>query len=101
MKRKEFYNTQAWKNTRRNYLQSVGGLCERCLANGMVTPAELVHHKTPLTDDNIGDLNIALCWDNLQALCRSCHADAHDEIYRQRSGRRYSIDDSGKVIVKE
>ena len=44
-----FYNSQAWKDTRRNYKQSVGGLCERCLKKGLYNPAEVVHHKTPLT----------------------------------------------------
>lgn len=99
MNRKEFYKTQAWKNTSRNYMQSKAGLCEKCLAKGLITPAEVVHHKEPLTDDNINDFNISLSWDNLQALCRSCHAAAHEEIYRRRSGKRYRIDDNGKVIV--
>ena len=69
-----FYDSRAWKDTRRNYKQSVGGLCEKCLAKGLITPAEIVHHKTPLTVDNVSDLNISLSWDNLQALCRQCHA---------------------------
>ena len=99
--RKRFYETQAWKDTRNSYLRSVGGLCEKCLAEGIVTPAEAVHHITPLTDENVNDASISLSWDNLQALCRKCHADAHDDIYRERSGRRYKIDKNGKVIVAE
>ena len=98
---KTFYNSTAWRNTRRDYKQSVGGLCEECLKKGIITPAEIVHHKTPLTKDNVSDLSVSLSWDNLQALCRKCHADAHDDIYRERSGRRYKIDKNGKVIVAE
>lgn len=98
---KAFYDSQAWKNTRRNYKQSVGGLCERCLAKGIITPAEIVHHKTPLTADNVKDLNISLSWKNLEALCRQCHAEVHDEMYADRSGRRYTIDQSGRIKIRD
>lgn len=96
-----FYRSQAWKDTRRNYKQSVGGLCERCLAKGIITPAEIVHHKTPLTADNVKDLNISLSWKNLEALCRQCHAEVHDEMYADRSGRRYTIDQSGRIRIRD
>ena len=89
----------AWQNTSKAYKKSVGGLCERCMAKGIVTPAEIIHHKTPLTDDNINDLNISLSWDNLQALCRQCHAEAHEEMYRQRTKKRYRIDRQGRVVI--
>ena len=100
-KHSAFYNSMAWKQTSRAYKQSVGGLCESCMAKGLVTPAEIVHHKIPLTDNNINDLNISLSWNNLQALCRQCHAEAHEEMYRQRTGRRYIIDKQGHVVIKE
>ena len=96
-----FYNSTAWRNTRRDYTQSVGGLCERCLAKGLITPADLVHHKIPLTQDNIKDLKVSLGWSNLQALCRQCHAEVHEEMYAERTGRRYRIDKSGKVIIRD
>lgn len=67
----------------------------------MVNPAEVIHHKIPLTDGNINDLSISLSWNNLQALCRQCHAEAHEEMYRQRTGRRYIIDKQGHVVIKE
>ena len=94
-----FYNTKAWKDTRRNYKQSVGNLCERCLSKGIITPAEIVHHKEPLTADNISNLNISLGWNNLEALCRACHAEVHEEMYKKRTGRRYSVDSSGKIVI--
>ena len=97
---KVFYATQAWKDTRRNYKQSVGGLCERCLAKGIIEPAEIIHHKIPLTTDNVSDVNISLGWNNLQALCRKCHAEVHDEMYMARSGRRYKIDSMGRVEIQ-
>lgn len=98
---KAFYHSAAWKNTRRNYKQSVGGLCERCLAKGMIVPADIVHHKIPLTDENINDLSISLSWDNLQALCRQCHAEVHDDMYAERTGRRYKINSNGHVVIRD
>lgn len=65
----------------------------------MVNPAEVIHHKIPLTDGNINDLSISLSWDNLQALCRQCHAEAHEEMYLQRTKRRYKVDKCGRVII--
>ena len=98
---KAFYSSQAWKDARRNYKQSVGGLCEECLKKGIITPADIVHHKKPLTDENVSDLSISLGWCNLQALCRQCHANAHEEMYAQRTGKRYRIDENGKVIIRD
>ena len=96
-----FYRSQAWKDTRRNYKQSVGGLCERCLERGVIASADIVHHIVPLTADNIGDINLSLNWDNLQALCRKCHADVHEEMYAKQSKRRYKIDEYGKVVIRD
>lgn len=96
---RQLYQSQAWKDTRRAYLRSVGGLCERCLAEGIITPAEIVHHKVPLTEDNVKDLNVSLSWNNLQALCRQCHAEVHEDIYRKRSKRRYTVSKSGVVSI--
>lgn len=94
-----FYNSQAWQETRRNYKQSVGGLCERCIEKGVIQPATVVHHKIPLTKDNINDLNISLGWCNLVALCDQCHADIHKELNGNPVGKRYIIDASGRVVI--
>ncbi len=90
-----FYKSQAWKRCRASYAASVGGLCERCLARGMYTPGVIVHHKVHLTPDNIGDPSVTLNWDNLELVCRDCHAELHDE--RQR---RYKIDPNGGVTTR-
>lgn len=94
-----FYQSQAWRHARAAYVKEKRGLCERCLAKGLYTPGVLVHHKTPLTPENITDENIALGHDNLELLCRDHHAEAHDEIYRGRTGRRYKFDELGRVIA--
>lgn len=76
-------------------MRSVGGLCERCLAKGIVKAGEIVHHKKPITPNNICDPNITLSFNNLQLVCRECHAEAHGA--RQT---RYTIDEYGRVSPK-
>lgn len=96
-----FYDSAAWKDTRRSYRQSVGNLCERCLKNGIIASADVVHHIVPLTKETVSDTNLSLNWDNLMCLCRKCHAEVHEEIYAKRSKRRYKIDKNGKVVMRD
>lgn len=89
-----FYNSPGWKETRRAYRKSVGGLCELCLKEGRYTAGEIVHHKIPLDPTNINNPDITLSWDNLQLVCREHHAQIHD-----RRKRRYKVDDMGRVTA--
>lgn len=91
-----FYKSTAWKKTSKAYAKSVGGLCERCRSQGIIKAGELVHHKEPVSPDNIGDVNITLNWNNLQLVCRECHADIH----HMERDRRYRIDASGHVTAR-
>ena len=79
------------------------GLCEPCLAKGIYTPAEIVHHKVHLSPDNIDDPSITLNYGNLERVCRDCHAKAHPEIYGSEAERimRVGFDEDGNVIRKE
>lgn len=90
---KTFYKSQAWKDTRNAYAKSKGGLCEVCLAKGIYRSGEIVHHKIHLTPENIADPSVSLNWDNLQLVCRDCHAQLHDN-----KQRRYKLDELGRVI---
>lgn len=90
-----FYGTKKWKECRNAFFIAKNGLCERCLARGKYTPAEIAHHIVPLSPENINDPNITLNWSNLQALCRDCHAEVHD-----KANARYKLDELGRVIVK-
>ncbi len=67
-----FYNSKAWKRTSRAYMQSQSYICERC-----GKPAAICHHKQWLNGSNVKDLNIALGFDNLEALCIDCHNAEH------------------------
>lgn len=90
---KGFYKSKAWQSTRSAYAKSVGGLCERCLSSGIYSTGEIVHHKQPITPDNINDSRITLSWDNLELLCRDCHGKAHGDK------KRYKVDEMGRVTV--
>ena len=89
-----FYKTKAWQKTRNAYAKSVGGLCEECLRNGIIKAGEIVHHKQPLTPENINNPNVTLNWNNLELLCRDCHAKMHGAV------KRYKVDEMGRVILK-
>lgn len=90
-----FYKSIAWQNCRNAYMKKVGGLCEDCLKENKITPAEEVHHIKWITPQNINDPNVTLNWKNLVALCREHH--------RQRHGAkqmRYKVDEFGRVTPK-
>lgn len=91
---RDFYASRAWANCRAAYKKKAGGLCERCLAKGLIVPGVIVHHKEHLTAENINDPNIALGFDNLELLCRDCHAAEHEQ-----NRKRYVFDDSGNIYM--
>lgn len=93
---RKFYSSQAWNNCRAAYMNQVNHLCERCLRNGLVVPAEIVHHKIELTPSNILNPDITLNFNNLEAVCRDCHSDIH-----KRREKRFKIMDDGRVIAVE
>lgn len=96
---KQFYKSKAWQACREGYMRSVGGLCERCYARGILTPGVIVHHKTYITPENIGDPTVTLNWDNLECVCRQCHEDEHKSGTHNRKSKRYMVDDFGHVVA--
>ncbi len=95
-----FYTSWIWRKCRKAFAESKGNLCERCLSRGIVQPGSKaqpleVHHKIPLTADNVKDPNIALAWSNLSLLCKSCH----DEERERKGGKRWKIGPDGRVII--
>ena len=92
---RSFYKSQAWKDCRAAYAKQRHGLCEVCLARGIYKPGEIVHHKVHITPDNITDPTVTLCFDNLQLLCRDCHADMHKDMVL-----RYKVDDLGRISAR-
>jgi len=91
---KRFYKSKAWQRCRSAYIASVGGLCERCLARGFITPGYIVHHKEYIDMNNITDPNVLLSFDNLEYLCLKCHNQEHFE-----ERKRYAINADGSVSL--
>ena len=87
-----FYRSWEWQRCRAGYIKSVGGLCERCAAKGLVTAGTQVHHRIRLTPSNLRDPSVALCWDNLELLCDECHQAEHHNI-------RWRCDAGGHVEI--
>ena len=75
-----FYRSSAWLLARQQKIAACNGRCEQCGAIG-----EEVHHKIPLTADNICNPNITLNPDNLIYLCKECHNKEHDRFKRRES----------------
>ena len=94
---KSFYSSRTWQECREEYARSKRYLCENCLAKGIITRGEIVHHITELTPANINDPSVALNFNNLRLVCRRCHAEEHGA----RKGARYLITDDGRVIPRE
>lgn len=89
-----FYCSSAWEKARKSYIQTKGGLCERCLAKGLIVTGKVVHHKIHLTEENYKEPSIALNFDNFELLCQECHNKEHHE----RKEKRYTFGESGEII---
>ena len=94
-----FYTSWIWRKCRKAFVESKGNLCERCLKRGVIEPGSKdrpleVHHKVPLTPENIKNPDIALGWDNLELLCKTCH-----DQERERKTKRWKIGLDGRVIL--
>ena len=94
-----FYVSWRWRKCRIAFAKSKGNICEECLARGIIEagskdrPLE-VHHKIPLTPENIHDPKVTLNWDNLQLLCKTCH-----EAKKDKKPKRWRVDQDGKVFM--
>ena len=99
---KAFYRSKAWERTREAYFRASRGLCEKCLTKGFVTPGAIVHHKEHLTPENISDPSVSLAFENLELVCRKCHAEEHPEIYGEpKRPQRVAFDGDGNVLRLE
>ena len=95
----QFYTSWTWRKCRKSFMQAKGNLCERCLSRGIIEagapdrPLE-VHHKIPLTADNVTDPKVSLSWDNLELLCKTCHDEE-----RERKAKRWRVGPDGRVSL--
>lgn len=93
-KRDRFYHSTAWAKAKQAKKMQARGICERCGKAGYE-----VHHKIPLTDENVDDPNISLNLENLELLCTACHNAARDEEERAKGKRNdYYFDEKGNMV---
>lgn len=106
---RQFYNSKAWKDCRNEYAKRRAHLCENCLKKGIYRPGEIVHHMIEIDPVTIEHPEIALNFDNLELLCRDCHAARHgggwSEANKKRraakeAANRYVVDENGNVSAK-
>ncbi len=96
-------NTSRWLRLRRDIL-TAHPLCERCEAEGYITPATEVHHRKPVEDGINYAEKHRLMYDpkNLCALCHDCHVKTHIEMGRsgKKAARRRNDEHVRAIIVK-
>lgn len=88
-----FYKSRAWRKTQAAFMASKNGICERC-----GDPARIVHHKEYITPANINDPAVTLSWDNLEALCQTCHTREH--FTQDATAPGLMFDSSGNLIKR-
>lgn len=71
---------RAWRRIRARFI-TAHPLCEQCLKEGRLTPAQEIHHVLPLSEGGTHDEA------NLMALCSSCHSKitGHDNPWGRRN----------------
>lgn len=63
-----FYSSAAWIKLR-NYKRKLNPICEHCIKLNIIEPYHTIDHIKPIIDGG-EPLNL----DNLQTLCKQCHA---------------------------
>ena len=108
---RKFYSSKAWQDCRNEYAKRRHHLCEDCLRRGIYKPGVIVHHKIELDPITIEKPEVALSFDNLELLCRDCHARIHglegrwDSVNRRKRANRdaslrYKIGENGEVTAR-
>jgi 5-methylcytosine-specific restriction endonuclease McrA len=92
-----FYKSYKWKQVRKAYFKQAKGLCEICLSKGLIKQGEIVHHKIEMDSEKIHNERLAYGFDNLQLVCRECHARIHEKEMRKK--QRYKINSDGRVLI--
>lgn len=109
---RKFYSSKAWQDCRNEYAKRRHHLCEDCLRRGIYRPGTIVHHKIELDPINIEHPEITLNFDNLELLCRECHANRHDlhggrwskvnenKRAKRDASMRYKIGENGEISAR-
>ena len=78
--RRKVYNSDRWRRLRA-WKFACNPLCEMCLKENKITPAEDIHHLISFmsTDDPVQRIVLAYDYDNLMSLCKKCHQAVHNK----------------------
>lgn len=95
---KAFYKSAAWRETREYIYNRDKGLCQDCLAKGIVAPGQEVHHIKFLDPNNMNNIDITLGADNLRLLCKECHHNRHNK--RKSTDEGLVFNEYGELIQK-
>ena len=76
------YNSKAWQELKAFTKQRAGGLCERCKADGYITPGVDCHHIVPWETGRTMEEVKRLFFNpnNLRLLCVACHIKVHQSM---------------------
>ena len=89
--RQRFYKSSPWQILR-DFILKRKPLCEKCIENGMIRPATIVHHILDVKDEPSRRLDPS----NLQPLCKSCNdsitANADNENSFKPVDTKWSIE---------
>lgn len=86
-----WYNLARWKAIRARQLQAKP-LCERCQANGILTPANVAHHVVAHKGDPV------LFWEGeLASSCQPCHDIDEQRIEKGGRARQVIADDGWPI----
>ena len=75
-------NDKRWKLLRAEVFRRANGLCERCKAEGFITPGVDCHHVIPVESakTEMEMERLAYNPDNCRLLCVDCHIKTHQEM---------------------
>lgn len=79
-------------------------LCQRCEAEGRISPATEVHHRHPVEYGQTYAEKCRLMFDpsNLCALCHDCHVKEHTEMGRSgKAATRRRVDAQVRTFLKD
>lgn len=81
VERRKIYNTERWRRLRA-WKFACNPLCEICLKDDKIVPAEDIHHIVSFmsTDDMAKRNFLAYDYDNLMSLCKQCHQKIHNKV---------------------
>lgn len=89
---KKFYQSKRWKDCRKVVIHKARGMCNDCGKAGWQ-----VHHKIPLTENNLNDPDISINLKNLELLCDSCHNAKRSNGYIRND---LIFTDDGDVVLR-